>query len=231
MKRKIKFMHLLEVNAKLTQICCLTIFGSLMVTSESFANGYPLQCRHIFHDNSTLMIAMNPLYRGENAGKYIDPVTHKPWMVKYFNREELKKFEVVLKDGIFYDLHGKKMSSEFDAESMSFDHALLVIDKNFKVYLMPFESRGTYHHSSLSNGDDIIFAGTAAFHHGALRELSNSSGHYKPSGKQTLAVLKALQKRGANLQSLTLTGQVATELSQSTTVDAKSLAILLKGAP
>ncbi len=201
---------------------------SMSLTTLAKANGHALQCHNVFFTNSDLLIAMNPTYRGEDKGTYMDPITKKAWNVKYFSKEELLPYALFVKEGLIVNHQGKKTSSDFDPEAMSFEHGLFVIDKNNKAYLLPFESRGKYHHSSLSAGDDIIFAGTAAFHNGVLREFSNSSGHYKPSAKQTLQALKILQKQGLSLESTKLTGPAAKELTNSYSIDPKDLSALLK---
>lgn len=219
----------LKILSLLT-LCAGAVFCLILFISDlALANGHPLQCQNIFHPNSSLLIAMNPEYRGENTGKYTDPVTKTKWNVKYYTSSELKQYEVIPRDNLLTNSSGKKISSEFDAEAMSFEHGLFVIDKNYRMYLLPFEIRGTYHHSSLSRGDDIIFAGTAAFHNGILKELSNSSGHYKPSSQQTLVVLKQLSRRGINLSETSLSGQAAEDLTGTYSIGPKELRSLLAG--
>lgn len=224
MKHSNRFNTRMASNYWALALFCL----SMSLTALAKANGHALQCHNVFAVNSDMLIAMNPLYRGEDKGTYMDPITKKPWNVKYFSKEELLPYALFAKDGLIVNHQGKKTSSDFDPEAMSFEHGLLVIDKNNKAYLLPFESRGKYHHSSLSAGDDIIFAGTATFHNGVLREFSNSSGHYKPSSKQTLKALKILQKQGVNLDSTKLTGPAAKELTNSYSIDPKELSALLK---
>ena len=224
MRHSNRFNTIMTSNYWAMALFCLFV----VLPAAAKANGYALRCHNVFATNSDMLIAMNPIYKGENKGTYIDPITKTAWNVKYFSKEELFPYALFSKDGLMVNHQGKKISSDFDPEAMSFEHGLLVIDKNNNVYLLPFESRGKYHHSSLSAGDDILFAGTAAFHNGILREFSNSSGHYKPDSKQTLRVLKTLQKQGINLDNTKLTGPAAKELTNSYSIDPKELASLLK---
>lgn len=191
------------------------------------ATHFSKQCSSVFHANSALLIPMNPQYRGEDQGLYKDPLTGQPWKVKYFRGTERQRFELRLKDGFFLDSQGRKFETEFDSENSEFKQGLLVIDKDFRFYLLPFESRGEYHHSSLSRGEDVIFAGTASFVGGTLREISNMSGHYKPDGRQTLKVLTRLKDLGARLEQTHLTGQAAMELTGSHSASAREIKSLI----
>lgn len=215
------FGAILTSNIWAKAVLCLLL--GLSLQSQATA----LQCSSLFLPHSDLLIAMNPKYRGENEGRYLDPITKNPWRVKYLAGAERRQYEVLWKDGRFVNQQGKKIESEFDPESMSFDNGLFVIDKNFRMFLLPFESRGEYHHSSLSRGEDVIFAGTAAFSNGVLRELSNSSGHYKPSAEHTRTVLLELKKRGIDLSQTKLRGQAARDLKNSFSVSPKELTELL----
>ena len=203
-----------------------------LLTVLSCPQGYAASsCNSIFDtyvQSEISTIAMDQKYRGEDRGQFRDPVTGKMWQVKYFTDSEKQVFELQIKDGVFIDYRGKKIDSEFDAEALSFEHGLFVIDKDQKIFLLPFEERGKYHHSSLSGGQDIIFAGTAAFSNGQLREFSDSSGHYKPSQKQTLKTLELLKQRGVQFNSLKISGRIAKELANSYVISGKQLELLLK---
>lgn len=50
----------------------------------------------------------------------------------------------------------------------------------------------THHHSFLSNGKKVLGIGTLTFEQGQLLEISNHSGHYRPSNDQMIDTIKAL---------------------------------------
>jgi hypothetical protein len=58
---------------------------------------------------------------------------------------------------------------------------------------------GKYHHSSLLAGADVASAGMMRVENGALRELSNHSGHYAPTLIHVLQILQRLEKKGVPL--------------------------------
>jgi hypothetical protein len=198
---------------KTTVIATLLTFVALNLGFRATAFGQN-QCRQIFEysdviSSSIPTIKMSEQYAGENKGLYLDPLTKSKWKVIYFSEAEKKRFEVVYKNNLFWSPDGKKANSEFDSEALSFHHSLIVIDKTFKIFTLPFEERGKYHHSSLTSGEDILFAGTAAFSEGKLRELSDLSGHYKPTPEQTILILKELRRRGVDLSHLKVSGRIS----------------------
>ncbi|KAK9760404.1 hypothetical protein K7432_015592 [Basidiobolus ranarum] len=56
---------------------------------------------------------------------------------------------------------------------------------------------GRFHHSTFLAGGPVLCGGTIAVSHGELRELTNASGHYKPSKQQLEAADRLLKKMGA----------------------------------
>jgi hypothetical protein len=177
----------------------------LFLGTPSFSTAQGSQCQELF-ENSPELISMNPLYLGEDQGRYLDPLTKQPWRVRYFSERVKARFELFIRDGLLVDKDGVKAQSAYDHESMSWENALIIIDASHRIFHLPFENRGRYHHSSLTGGKDVIFAGTAAFHQGFIRELSDSSGHYKPTSEQTRAALRDLVDRGLDLRQIRLTG-------------------------
>jgi hypothetical protein len=185
----------------------------LFLGTPAFSQAQAPQCQELFSDNGPALIPMNPLYRGEEKGLYVDPLTKTPWRVRYFSEKVKARFELFIRDGLLVDKDGNKAQSAYDHESMSWENALIVIDASHRIFHLPFEIRGRYHHSSLSAGKDVIFAGTAAFHQGFLRELSDRSGHYKPNSQQALSALRDLTSRGLDISQLRLTGYFVKEVS------------------
>jgi len=187
-----------------------------------------MQCRGVFEIVETAivkpgLISMNEMYRGEDQGLYMDPLDKKPWTVKYFTEAEKAAFQVFLnRDGTFKSASGKPATSVWDNEFLRFDEALFIIDKDGRIFVMPFEARGVYHHSSLSSGQPVLYAGTIAFYGGYLRLLSDKSGHYKPSPQQSLDVIRYLHQLGVNLTYLRLEGGVARYLNGAHSLEYKN---------
>lgn len=155
------------------------------------------------------LLKMGEKYQGEHQGLYQDPTMGFQWNVRYFSPAERAGFEIVHRQGLFFDVAGKELNSAFDAESLAFEDALLVIDKDFRMFILVGEERGRFHHSSLVAGEDVLFAGTVAFLDGRIRLLTDSSGHYKPEPWRTPALLRELRDRGVDLSKLRVEGRAA----------------------
>lgn len=160
-------------------------------------------------------LKMHDRYIGEERGLFIDPITKEPWNVRYFTRLERDSLRVIQRDGLFYDAKGKKLDSEFDAESLTFEEALLVVSKSYHIYFFPRDVRGEIHHSSILAGGDVMFAGMAAFSDGRLRVLTDRSGHYTPTPEHMRWFVRLLHRSGADLSMMTLMGHAAMYYSKS----------------
>ncbi len=178
------------------------------------------RCEVIFashvHSQAPPLLPRRSQYEGEDRGEYVDPVTRAPWRVRYFNEMEREAYRVRLNaEGLFLDSLGLKMNSRFDEESLSFDESLLVVDARNRWFVLPFEERGRYHHSSLLAGASVRFAGMVAFLDGRVRRISDTSGHYRPESWRILWLLRDLRRRGANLSQIEVSGRGASELGGS----------------
>ncbi len=203
------------------------LFVGLLISSSAFAGP---QCGGIFQSQSVRglpLISMDSRYQGEDRGLYVDPVTKRPWQVKYFTAVERAPYELIVKDGFLWDRQGRKAESEYDAEVAEFSNSLLVIDKNHRIFSLPFEERGKFHHSTLSGGQEVLFAGTISMSGGRIREISDGSGHYKPSVEQTLIAIRELKRMGLDLSSMKLTGRVAQALGKTYVMTPKEVAPFL----
>ncbi|MEN0060102.1 MAG: hypothetical protein AAGB31_14780 [Bdellovibrio sp.] len=209
------------------------LFGFLLLTGEMATA--TSRCEKVLETTPSFLnlslIPMREEYRGEDQGLYLDPVTRTPWRVRYFKEEEKIQFELILKDGLFTYRGGRKVQSQLDAESASFVTGILVIDRAHRFLYLPYARGGFYHHSSLSAGEPVLFAGMASFDEGRLRELSNSSGHYKTSTDQTLDVLRVLQAQGVDMSRMKLTDRVAMEVSGSPVMTPEEVKSYLKRHP
>lgn len=198
----------------------LVLFISIFGGSASFANTYVFSapmCSSVLSEASVeswteRRVQMDKTYLGENSGQYSDPVTRAVWKVKYFTAEELRQYKLTPQGKVLVDFMGKKAESAFDADSLHFDSSLIVINKNREILVLPFEERGRFHHSSLTAGQEVIFAGTATFANGKLRSLSDMSGHYKPDALQFLVALRTLFKMGVDMTQLRVEGHLAQDV-------------------
>lgn len=221
-----KVVSILRVFGKGCLLIFLTIMG--LVASVGTASGQT-RCEAVWLLSQKYTLEALPMletYRGEERGLYLDPLTNKPWAVKYFSPVERAQFEMHLKEGLFLNSKGEKMDSPYDNEALSHDTGLIVIDANKKLFFLPFEVRGKYHHSSLTAGKKVLFAGMASFSNGALNELNSDSGHYKPNSIQTLKTIRMLHEEGVNLNRLKITGRAAYDLSKTYSLSYKELTVL-----
>lgn len=219
------YMRVLKAFNKFTRV---SLFAALIAVVP--ATALAIQCEGIFILSSSQghpLLTMAAEYRGEDRGLYMDPITKKPWFVKYFSESEKQAFELFVDGKILVNREGVKVDSVYDPEAMSFETSLIVIDKNHRMFLLPFEERGVFHHSSLGAGEDVFFAGTASFGQGVLREFTGGSGHYKPSVQQTLLALQDLRKKGVDLSNTKLTGRIAKELTGSYVINPSDLKVIL----
>lgn len=154
-------------------------------------------------------LSMDPRYKGEETGSYIDPITKEPWKVRYFDRIERDALEVHYRNGYFVNAKGEKIDSTFDAESLSFEESLIVVSKSYHIYVYPRDERGRIHHSSILSGADVMFAGMVAFSDGRIRVLTDRSGHYAPPPEYTRWFVRLLWRMGVDLSGLTLMGRAA----------------------
>ncbi|MCL9685645.1 hypothetical protein [Legionella maioricensis] len=81
--------------------------------------------------------------------------------------------------------------------NLFFDSELYYLDGEYNFVLTCEEAPRilcdkTLHHSYLANGKKVLACGTLVFKEGALIEMTNNSGHYKPTDEEMLAVIKAL---------------------------------------
>lgn len=157
------------------------------------------------------LVSMIDTYRGENKGEYFDPVTKKYWEVEYFDEDQLKKHELFVIDGQLIDHLGQPFDSVYDADSGTFEDYTFIVNKDRRIFILPEAERGRWHHSSLSQGQALIFAGTLSADRGQVREITDRSGHYKMTGTQTINGLRVLIDMGVNLDRSKFSGHFVEE--------------------
>jgi len=143
--------------------------------------------------------SMDPMFSGEDR-----PEQHPFWgdqTVKYLDDSELESYELTVKDGRIVHAGGREAGKPFDTSSAS-SHAsgegsaIFVMKPDGKIYASKYHEAGAFHHSSLSQGNEVAAAGELVVENGVLKEISNQSGHYQPSQTQNDQLLLELSDRG-----------------------------------
>jgi len=189
------------------------IFGLFLLSVSNESIAHFRSCYDIYNPHPLLpLIAMQPKYRGENEGKYIDPSTQAAWRVRYYREQERWVFENKIVDGKLKNAQHEWLNSPQDAWG-DFHPMIFVLGANEKIYSLLHEKRGLRHHSSLMAGGPVRFAGTLTVVEGKIIEIDSASGHYKPNKQQTLSFIYWLLKQGADLRGTRLVGKMAFELT------------------
>ena len=188
------------------------IFLSIFLTLVNFNKlvlADTISCVQLFGELETQkaqLIQMLPQYIGEEKGHYYDKTARRYWNVHYFNHEDLKHLTITVKNSTLYDFKNEKYSTEFDHENGVFKEALVVLTAEENLLILPYESRGLYHHSSLSHGKPVLFAGTITVANGQVIELTDLSGHYKPNLDSLKNFITFLESKKLNLRNMLISG-------------------------
>ncbi len=99
---------------------------------------------------------------------------------KYLNSEMQMKYNTELdEDGYFCNMNDSLWEGEYNFVLTCEDPPKLLCDKD-------------KNHSYLANGKKVLAAGSLVFQDGKLVEMTNNSGHYRPTDEEMLATIKAL---------------------------------------
>ncbi|HEY9007696.1 MAG TPA: hypothetical protein VIM75_16265 [Ohtaekwangia sp.] len=93
-----------------------------------------------------------------------------------------------VKDGELL-VNGKKLSSN--------QRVIFVMDEYGNIYA-GVQKFGEFHHSSFLAGADVATAGEIKFIDDMI-EISNSSGHYTPTGESLKQIVEELTSRGVSI--------------------------------
>ncbi|WP_461423123.1 RHS repeat-associated core domain-containing protein [Ketobacter sp.] len=131
-----------------------------------------------------------------NPLRWNRPISSRP--VEYFSDEKLLEYELDVKDGLLV----KKVSGEAFNSSGS-GLSMFVMHPDGRIFATPGKSTpGEIHHSSLGQGKSVSAAGELMVVDGHLLEVSNASGHYRPSQKHNTKLFNELEERGMDNQKL-----------------------------
>ncbi len=120
--------------------------------------------------------------------------------VQYYDSEELQRLRVYSEDGkLFHRLREipalnilssltplEERNSKVD-KNATITYAIVIPDSSYQLYAIKMNTKGAagdgyrIHHSSVSAGEDVIFAAEATISKGKFYSISDESGHYKPT--------------------------------------------------
>jgi hypothetical protein len=100
-------------------------------------------------------------------------------------------------DGTLFDTRGS--DTHWGHVSGDDNRAIFVMDEHGNMYASTYQKAGDFHHSTLSNGQPVAGAGEIQVHDGKLVDITDQSGHYRPSQSMTNQVTSTLQGQGANM--------------------------------
>jgi hypothetical protein len=119
--------------------------------------------------------------------------------VHFLNKQERIKRLLMVFRGKFYN--------GFDSKFTTFGTQAYVIDEYGNFYSTN-ESFGTdvnFNHSTFNAGKDVICAGTLTVAQGELRNITNKSGHYKPTRQNLHNALVSLDSQELDLTNCVVT--------------------------
>ncbi|WP_131793621.1 hypothetical protein [Legionella brunensis] len=124
-------------------------------------------------------ISMKSQYSIERKAMRILPVDDQEQ--KYITGDKQNNYLVnISEDGFFEDQNGEYLDGEYNFVLTCEDPPKLLC------------SSTNLNHSFLSNGKKVLATGTLRIKAGLLTELTNNSGHYRPTDDEMFAVIKAL---------------------------------------
>jgi hypothetical protein len=139
-------------------------------------------------------------------------------LAKYLSRAEAKKYKIIFKRGMAYQLPWWNRGSSSDLSGLNIElastdssrihkdrawragHGGYAMSMSREMYMgnhhctnQDRNSHANFFHSSYLAGDPVLCAGTIKITTGVIEEVTNLSGHYKPTALHLLNVLKCLQ--------------------------------------
>lgn len=139
--------------------------------------------------------------------------------VEYLSPEERKIYQV----SFVRDITGSTSLVQNDKILDTTNKSTAFSGKGFTAFVISTDEilytashkPGTFHHSSFLSGGPVIAAGELRTNPaGTLIEINNKSGHYLPTRKETLALLRFLERQGVNLSYILLRNLVKNSKSR-----------------
>ena len=92
-------------------------------------------------------------------------------------------------------------TSSLVSNFMGRGYAIYVMDGHGNLYASQHKV-GIFHHSSFLAGGDVTGAGEIKIERGAVKAITNKSGHYLPTSEEMVQVFEELEARGVNLSAV-----------------------------
>ncbi len=92
-------------------------------------------------------------------------------------------------------------TSSLVSNFMGRGYAIYVMDGQGNLYANQHKV-GIFHHSSFLAGGDVTGAGEIKIERGAVKAITNKSGHYLPTSEEMVQVFEELEARGVNLSAV-----------------------------
>ncbi|WP_238589444.1 hypothetical protein [Legionella cincinnatiensis] len=125
------------------------------------------------------IISMKPEFKIERQTMRLLPVDHPENVYISPEKQALYLVHFDEKNDEFVDVEGDTLDGEYNFVLTCEESPKLLCDLNLN-------------HSFLSNGKKVLGAGSLFFENGCLREITNNSGHYRPTDNEMLPFLKAM---------------------------------------
>jgi hypothetical protein len=146
--------------------------------------------------------------------------------VEFMNRTDRLKYLVVIKNGLFYQggmpyscntkAQGRKDKATQKVIAATVQYSIDAVTFAMDKYGNIFSKKGgetvqegglRFNHSTYCAGKEVVCAGTFVCLNGQLLCITNSSGHYKPTGSNVRAALIMLAAEGVDLTTVAVIGQ------------------------
>lgn len=117
--------------------------------------------------------------------------------VKYLDEQERKAYEVTVKDGLLQGADGQPVDTrEATVSGDKTGSAIYVMDYDGRLYLSNQAGIADFQHTSFLAGQPVAAAGTIRVEDGVVKEITRSSGHYRPGPEFLDQAVAELHARG-----------------------------------
>jgi hypothetical protein len=117
--------------------------------------------------------------------------------VRYLDEQERQAYEVTVKDGRLHGADGQPFDTrDATVSGEKTGSAIFVMDHDGKLYLSNKAGIADFQHTSFLAGQPVAAAGTIRVENGEIKEITRSSGHYRPGPEFLDQAVAELHARG-----------------------------------
>lgn len=135
-------------------------------------------------------------YRGESTNCVWQDRRSCPPYVTYLSFQDRQTKAIFVKNGKLYDSNSKYFDTGSASPSHTGRKAIFVMDENGQLYASNYHEVYRFHHSSFLAGGLVRAAGELSVRNGVIEEMSNCSGHYRPTYLITEQARESLKLQG-----------------------------------